>query len=127
SHDWDSADRPPVYQVCLGGQLAQDGVQIRWLAPADYFIELGADAGSGRSFPGTQRNSNSLASDALFAHLGGDVGDSTSWRLGVSWLDARSTGRAYQDVDQFGTPLTNAFTGTDRKSTRLNSSHLGIS
>src|SRR5436190_850455 len=79
-----------------------------------YFLELGAEAGSGRSFPGTQRNSNSLASDALFAHLGGDVGDSTSWRLGVSWLDARSTDRAYDDVDQLGTPVTNAFSGTSR-------------
>jgi len=90
SHNWDFADQPLVYQVFLGGQLAQDGAQIRWLAPTDYFIELGAEAGSGRSFPGTQRNSNSLASDALFAHLGGDVGDSSSWRLGVSWLDVRS-------------------------------------
>jgi hypothetical protein len=114
SHNWDFVDQPLVYQVFLGGQLAQDGAQIRWLAPTDYFIELGAEAGSGRSFPGTQRNSNSLASEALFAHLGGDVGDSTSWRLGVSWLDARSTDRAYQDVDHSGTPVTNAFTGTSR-------------
>ncbi len=114
SHNWDFVDQPLVYQVFLGGQLAQDGAQIRWVAPADYFIELGAEAGSGRSFPGTQRNSNSLASDALFAHLGGDVGDSTSWRLGVSWLDARSTDRAYDDVDQLGTPVTDAFSGRSR-------------
>ena len=114
SHNWDFADQPLVYQVFLGGQLAQDGAQIRWVAPTDYFIELGAEAGSGRSFPGTQRNSNSLGSDALFAHLGGDVGDSTSWRLGVSWLDIRSTDRNYADVDQFGTAVSNAFTGTSR-------------
>jgi hypothetical protein len=114
SHNWDFVDQPLVYQVFFGGQLAQDGAQIRWLAPTDYFIELGAEAGSGRSFPGSQRNLNSLASDALFAHLGSDVGDSTSWRLGVSWLDARSADRAYGDVDQFGAPVTNAFTGTSR-------------
>jgi hypothetical protein len=114
SHNWDFADQPLVYQVFFGGQLAQDGVQIRWIAPTDYFIEFGGEAGSGRSFPGSQRNLNSLASDALFAHLGGDVGDSTSWRLGVSWLDARSADRAYGDVDQFGAPVTDAFTGTSR-------------
>jgi hypothetical protein len=114
SHNWDFVDQPLVYQVFLGGQLAQDGAQIRWLAPTDYFIEFGAEAGSGRSFPGTQRNANSLASDALFAHLGGDVGDSTSWRLGASWLDVRSTDRTYADVDQIGTAVTNAFTGTSR-------------
>lgn len=114
THNWDFVDQPLVYQVFMGTQLAQDGVQIRWLAPTDYFIELGAEAGSGRSFPGTQRDSNSLGSDALFAHLGGDVGDSTSWRLGVSWLDVRADERTYADVDQFGNPVTDAFTGTSR-------------
>jgi len=114
SHNWDFVDQPLVYQVLFGGQLAQDGIQVRWLAPTDYFIELGAEAGSGRSFPGTQRNSNSLGSDALFAHLGGDVGDSTSWRLGASWLDIRAADRTYADQDQFGDPVTDAFTGTSR-------------
>jgi hypothetical protein len=114
SHNWDFVDQPLVYQAFLGGQLGQDGAQIRWLAPTDVFLELGAEAGSGRSFPGTQRNSNSLASDALFGHLGGDVGDSTSWRLGVSWLDDRSTNRPYDDVDQFGTAVVNEFTGSSR-------------
>jgi hypothetical protein len=114
SHNWDFVDQPLVYQAFLGGQLAQDGVQLRWLAPTDLFLELGAEAGSGRSFPGTQRNTNSLGSDALFAHVGGDVGDSTSWRAGLSWLDARSTDRTYDDVDQFGVPVVNAFSGTSR-------------
>jgi hypothetical protein len=115
SHNWDFADQPLVYQAFFGGaQLAEDGGQLRWLAPTDYFLELGAEVGSGCSFPGTQRDSNSLSSDALFAHLGGDVGDSTSWRAGVSWLDARSSARAYDDVDQFGTPVTDAFSGTSR-------------
>src|SRR2546430_17653674 len=63
---------------------------------------------------GVQTCALPISSDALFAHLGGDAGDSTSWRLGVSWLDARSTDRAYDDVDQLGAPVTNAFTGTSR-------------
>ena len=114
SHNWDFVDQPLVYQALFAGQLAQDGVQLRWLAPTDYFIELGAEAGSGRSFPGTQRNSNALGSTALFAHTGGDMGDSTSWRVGVSWLQAHSSERAYQDTDQSGTPVTDAFSGTTR-------------
>ena len=114
SHNWDFVDQPLVYQAFFANQLAQDGVQLRWLAPTEYFIELGAEAGSGRSFPGTQRNSNALGSTALLAHAGGDVGDSTSWRAGVSWLQAHSSERAYQDTDQSGTPVTNAFSGTTR-------------
>ncbi len=111
SHNWDFVDQPLVYQVFFGGQLAQDGAQLRWVAPTDYFLEFGGEVGSGRAFPGTQRDSNALASDALFAHLGNDIGDSTSWRLGISWLDQRSTDRAYSDFDQFGAPVTDAFTG----------------
>jgi hypothetical protein len=114
SHNWDFVDQPLVYQAFFAGQLAQDGVQLRWLAPTDYFIELGAEAGSGRSFPGTQRDSNALGSTALFAHTGGDIGDSTSWRVGVSWLQAHSSERAYQDTDESGTPVTDAFSGTTR-------------
>ncbi len=114
SHNWDFADQPLVYQVFFGGQLAQDGLQVRWVAPTDYFLEFGAEVGSGRAFPGTQRNSNALASDAVFAHVGNDIGDSTSWRLGVSWLDQRATDRPYDDVDEFGDPVTNAFTGTSK-------------
>src|SRR5205807_2440476 len=109
SHNWDFVDQPLVYQVFLGGQLAQDGVQIRWLAPADYFIELGAEAGSGRSFPGTQRNSNSLASEALFAHLGVDVGDSNSSQSGwylqavYEFMQRWRAGLRYDSM-QSGTP-----------------------
>ena len=114
SHNWDFVDQPLVYQAFFAGQLAQDGVQLRWLAPTDYFIELGAEAGNGRSFPGTLRNSNALGSTALFAHAGGDIGDSTSWRVGVSWLQAHSSDRAYQDTDQYGAPVTDAFSGTTR-------------
>ncbi|MBV9343807.1 MAG: hypothetical protein JOZ03_02320 [Gammaproteobacteria bacterium] len=114
SHNWDFADQPLVYQVFLGGQLGQDGAQLRWVAPTDTFIEIGAEAGSGRAFPGTQRNSNALASHALFVHVGGDVGDSTSWRTGLSWLDERASDRTYPDLDESGLPVIDAFSGTSR-------------
>jgi hypothetical protein len=34
--------------------------------------------------------------------------------VGISWLDQRATDRAYSDVDEFGDPVTDAFTGTSR-------------
>ena len=34
--------------------------------------------------------------------------------MGVSWLDQRATDRAYDDVDEFDEPVTNAFTGTSK-------------
>jgi hypothetical protein len=41
SHAWDFADQPLVYQAFFGGQFKQDGLQVKWLAPTDLFIELG--------------------------------------------------------------------------------------
>lgn len=114
SHAWDFVDQPLVYQVLFDGQLAQDGAQLRWVAPTDYFMELGVESGNGGRFPGTHRNANGLNGNAVFAHLGGDVGDSTSWRLGLSALGARADDRSYTDFDQLGVAVSNAFTGTSR-------------
>ena len=50
----------------------------------------------------------------LFAHVGGDVGDSIGWRAGVSWLDLDAVERTYDDVDSLGDPVVNAFTGSSQ-------------
>jgi hypothetical protein len=113
-HAWDFADQPLVYQAFMGNQLAQDGVQVRWLAPTDLFVEFGAEAGNGQAFPGTRLSRNGMNSTALFAHVGGDLGTSASWRAGASWLDLRAEDRSFEDVDQFGAPVLDSFTGKSR-------------
>jgi hypothetical protein len=114
SHAWDFVDQPLAYQAFFGNQFKQDGVQVKWLAPTDLFIELGAEAGNGDAFPGTRRNRNGLNGATLFAHVGGDVGDSTSWRAGASYLDQHAEDRAFETLDEFGLPLIDSFTGKSR-------------
>ena len=48
---WDFADAPLVMRAFLGGQLNEDGVQFRWLAPTDTYWDVGAELGRGRAFP----------------------------------------------------------------------------
>jgi hypothetical protein len=67
-----------------------------------------------RSFSGTRRSANGLNGTTLFAHIGGDVGESGSWRAGASWLDLRAEERTYEDVDALGNAIENAFTGDSR-------------
>jgi hypothetical protein len=102
AHAWDFIDQPLVYQAFLGGQYANDGLQVKWLAPTNVFLEFGAETGNGRSFPGTDRNRNGMNSTALFAHAGNDIGESASWRAGLSWLNQRAENRAFGTVDGVG-------------------------
>ena len=111
AHAWDFVDQPLVYQAMFGGQSRQDGVQVKWLAPTDLFIELGAEAGNGDSYPATRGAGNGLNAAALFAHVGGDVGDNTSWRAGLSWIDSEAEDRAGGIADASGNPLFESFTG----------------
>ncbi len=111
AHVWDFTDQPLVYQALFGNQMGQDGLQVKWLAPTDLFIELGAESGNGGAFPGTRRSGNGLNGTTLFAHVGGDIGQSTSWRMGASWLDLEAEDRTYDDVDDLDQPVVNAFTG----------------
>jgi hypothetical protein len=114
AHTWDFVDAPLAYQAFLGGQFNNDGVQMRWLAPTDTFVELGAELGRGASFPGTGRDKNGAGASALYAHAGGDVGASNSWRAGGSLLATSPQGRAWNDVDAFNTGVTNQFSGNSK-------------
>jgi hypothetical protein len=112
AHAWDFVDQPLVYQAFWGGQYKQNGLQLKWLAPTELFVELGAETGNGENFPGTRRDQNGMNGATLFAHVGGDVGDSTSWRAGAAWIEQNAENRTYEDTDEFGNPVINAFTGT---------------
>jgi hypothetical protein len=111
SHTWDFADNPLAYQVFLGTQFGDDGLQLRWLAPTDLFLEAGAEVGRGRGFPGSDTSRNGAGATALFAHAGGDIGDSQSWRAGLSMLNARATDQALLAAGAFGTAASSTFSG----------------
>ena len=118
SHVWDFVDQPLVYRVMWDNQLGEDGMQLKWLAPTDMFIEVGGEAGRGLDFPGTNRqNKNGTGAGVLFAHIGDDVGIENSWRAGVSLHETRRVDALSNAVDSLGMPisgLTNSFTGDSR-------------
>ena len=111
AHAWDFVDAPLVYQAMFGGQYKSDGVQMRWLAPTERYFELGAEVGQGAAFPGNDRNKNGIGSSVIFAHLGDDIGESSSWRAGLSYLTSGATDRAYQDLDAMGNGVNTLFSG----------------
>jgi len=114
AHTWDFVDSPVAYQAMLGTQYADDGVQLHWLAPTDQYMEFGLEAGRGRGFPGDDGSRNAAGMTAFTFHTGGDVGDSISWRGGLSLLQASANGQTLVQ-DAFGTLDTTAlFNGRTR-------------
>jgi len=111
AHVWDFVDAPLAYQAFLGGQLGDDGVQLRWLAPLDTFLELGSELGRGRSYPGSNRDSNNAGMASLFVHIGGDLGVSHSWRTGLSVLTTAPVDQQVSAIDSAGNAVTNSFSG----------------
>jgi hypothetical protein len=114
SHTWDFVDNPLAYQAFLGTQYGDDGVQVAWLAPLDVYLELGAEIGRGRSFPGSDTSRNGAGMTALMAHTGGDIGDSSNWRAGLSVLNAKANDQDLLAANAFGTPVTDNFSGSTR-------------
>jgi hypothetical protein len=109
AHARDFVDAPLAYQAFFGGQYKTDGLQAKWLAPTDTFVELGAEAGRGAAPPGNDRNKNGIGGSAIFAHVGDDIGTSGSWRAGLSYLRTAASERAFDDSGVAG-----AFSGSAR-------------
>jgi len=102
AHTWDFADQPLPYQAFLADQYADNGLQVRWLAPTPLFLEVGAEVFEGSGYPAGGSANSGFGSYSLFANVGGDVGTDSSWLAGISYLDAEALERASGDE---GEPL----------------------
>ncbi len=113
-HAWDFATQNLMYEALFGEAYAQDGLQLKWVAPTDLFTEIGAEIGRGANFPGTDRNKNGIGSYTLFGHIGGDIGDSHSWRGGLAYLSTRAKERDGAMADFADVPVNTSFTGNTK-------------
>ena len=108
-HTDDFADRPLPYQAFFGGRHTIDGLQGRWLAPAPFLLEFGAEANWGGGFPATANEETSPGAWTLFTRLGGDIGDSHAWLVGLSHVaaDARERSGGHEhDSEEPGAGFT---------------------
>ncbi len=118
AHAWDFVDQPLVYRVLWDNQIGEDGLQLKWLAPADMFVEIGGEIGRGHGFPGTDRqNKNGAGAGVLFAHIGDDIGIEHSWRAGLSLHETKRVNAVSAGVpDLLNTAggVSNSFSGDSR-------------
>jgi len=111
AHAWDFTDAPLVMKAFLGGQLSEDGVQVKWVAPTELYFDVGTELGRGAQFPGATAGKNGAGSVNVFTNLGGDIGTSMAWQTGLSFYETSPTDRAYDDPLN---GITNSFTGSSK-------------
>lgn len=108
-HADDFADRPLPYQAFYGGQYLVDGLRASWIAPTPLFFELGTELNWGGGFPSSANAETSPSTWTAFAQLGGDIGISNSWQVGVSRISAAAVERSGGHDEEEGDAET--FTG----------------
>ncbi len=89
AHAWDFLDAPLPYRAMLNNQLGDDGVQIRWTAPTETFLQFGVEGLRGDKFPATATNQGAGA-QSFFVKAGGDVDESNSWLASAAYYHANA-------------------------------------
>src|SRR5262249_25634078 len=77
AHDWSFSDAPLPYRAFLDSQYGDDGLQVRWLAPTDQFLEFGAEIFRGAAFPAAGAAHNGQGTVSAFVHTGDDINDAS--------------------------------------------------
>ncbi len=93
AHAQSFSDSPLVYSALFGNSLIEDGLQLTWLAPTDLFVQLGAEALSGKRYPSAGGANEGKGAFSFFGKMGGDLDDSNSWQLGLSYFESDVEGR----------------------------------
>ncbi len=93
SHDWSFSDAPLPYRAFLNSQYGDDGVQVRWLAPTEQFLEFGAEIFRGDAYPAAGAAHAGLGTVTAFVHTGNDINDSSSYLAALSYLHSRANNR----------------------------------
>jgi len=83
-HAWDFADEPLIYRGLFNSQYNDDGLQLSWLAPTSFYLNMGAELLKGGHFPSSGEHSG-IGAYTLFAKTGGDFNIENSWQTGLSY------------------------------------------
>jgi hypothetical protein len=115
-HFRDFFDPALVQNIFLGANYKMDALSASWIAPLPLLVELGGEIGRPVEFPfeDSTQTKNGFSGGTLFAHLGGDIGASHSYRLGGWWMRAENAveAAAVLDLDE-RTAVTNTLAGGD--------------
>jgi len=99
-HADDFANRPLPYRVYLNKGWNDEGAEITYTLPTDYYAEIGGGLFRGDDYPIKGGDGDSPGAYSLFARIGGDIDQDQNYRLGVYYVNGDNAGgRAGNDGD----------------------------
>ena len=93
-HADDFADRPLTNRVFLDNNYGDDGIQLSAILPTDIYSEIGGGIYRGNDIPGGGASGSGIGAWTGYGRIGGDIGDNTSWRFGLSTLQTSNSSRS---------------------------------
>lgn len=101
-HADDFADRPLPYRVFLNNAYNDDGAEISYVLPTDFYSEIGGGVFRGDDYPFGSAGGAGKGAWSIFSRVGGDLGDNQTWRIGGYVLEGDTAGRlSNEDVVNF--------------------------
>lgn len=79
-HSGDFAERPLSYRAFLNKAFNDDGVQISYLLPTDFYTEIGSGLFRGDDFP--FNGGDGTGNYSAYFRIGSDIGERQNWRIG---------------------------------------------
>ncbi|GLS82418.1 hypothetical protein [Paraferrimonas haliotis] len=103
THTDSFAERPSVYRAFLGNHYSDTGLRLNYLVPTETYWLLGVEGFAGKPLAAEDEHDHDDHSDKKvpvingYTKIGGDIGVSHSWQLGLSYLYNANGRRALEE------------------------------
>lgn len=92
AHTDDFTDRPLPYRVFLNKAFNDDGLELSYVLPINFYLEIGGGVFRGDDFPFGGAAGGNIGAWSVFSRVGSDIGQNQNWRLGFSILSGKAKG-----------------------------------
>ena len=90
AHADDFADRPLPYRVFLNKSYNDDGAELSYVLPTNFYSEIGGGVFAGDDAPFGNANGDNISNWSAYARIGSDIGSRQNWRLGAYVLSGQT-------------------------------------
>lgn len=102
-HADDFVERPLLHRAFLGGHWFDDGLRLNLTLPTGLYWMVGAELFRGRKLVAEADPAvGGVGAFTLSTQIGGDIGRSQSWKMGLSYLKSRRIAAQEPDHDEHG-------------------------